>query len=137
MTYKTPMFSKGTTTYKDFDISFKYNPSTGDLRTVTDNNSIKQSIKNIIFTLYGDRPFDPNFGAGIHSMLFEPLDQITKIEIENRLFESLLYYEPRIDISRVSVSSGVDDNSVSITIAYSIKNQATPQSLNVVLSRIR
>lgn len=137
MTYKKPIFSKGTTNYKDIDLSFKFNPTTGDLRISTDDNAIKQSLKNIVFTLYGDRPFDPDFGGGLHHLLFEQLDEITKIEIKNRLTETISYHEPRVSIQDIKVNSDTDDNEVSISISYTIRNQATPQSLNIILNRVR
>ena len=58
--------------YKDIDFKFSKNSFTGDLNVVQDSNSIKQSIKNIILTMKGERSFKYEFGSAIQRMLFEP-----------------------------------------------------------------
>lgn len=128
----------GTVVYKDFDSSFKSNPATGDLRTKTDNDSIKQSVKNILLTAYGERPFEPLFGSDLGNMLFELYDEITKNEMKSTIKIALRNYEPRVEILSIDIDdSGVDRNEISMEMTYRTLNNQTPQKLYMLLTRTR
>ncbi len=45
-----------------------------DISPVTNEESIKQSIRNIVLTAPGEKLFNPKFGSSVYKMLFEPLD---------------------------------------------------------------
>jgi phage baseplate assembly protein W len=49
--------------YKDLDFSFSAHPETGDVLKKIDNNAIKQSIRALVSTAFGERLFDPELGA--------------------------------------------------------------------------
>lgn len=137
MSYNKAIFTKGTNQYKDIDLSFRFNPITKDIRIATDDAAIKQSLKNIVYTLAGDRPFDPEFGAGIHGLLFELFDELTKQEIESTLYRAIQYHEPRVKLENVSVGGETDLNQLDIKIYYSLVNMSIPQTLNIILNRTR
>ena len=66
--------------YSDFDLAFIKHPNTKDVTILKDLDSVKQSIKNLILTSRGERPFNPNLGSGIRALLFEPADFFTSID---------------------------------------------------------
>ena len=57
--------------FKDINLSFKRHPVTNDLVVIKNEDAIKQSVKNIIFTILGEKPFLPLFGSKLNSSLFE------------------------------------------------------------------
>ena len=57
--------------FKDINLSFKRHPVTNDVLTIRNEDAIKRSVRNIVFTILGEKPFDPNFGSVINDSLFE------------------------------------------------------------------
>ena len=93
--------------YKDIDFSFSKNSFTGDLNTVNDVNAIKQSVKNIILTLRGEKSFSYNFGAAVQRLLFEQSTE-NNVAVATEIQNSLSQYEPRIDVVEVNFT-GVNE----------------------------
>jgi phage baseplate assembly protein W len=57
-------------TYSDLDLTFTKKPS-GDVYKKTDAAAVKQAVKNLLLTTPGEKPFNPYFGGGLNSLLFE------------------------------------------------------------------
>ena len=57
--------------YKDLNLNFTANPITGDVATVTDVNAVKRSVRNLLLTNHYDKPFHPEIGSNVTSLLFE------------------------------------------------------------------
>jgi phage baseplate assembly protein W len=135
--YNKNIFTKGAVTYKDFDFSFNPHPVSGDLRTKTDLEAVKQSVKNILLTNFGERGFTPIFGGGLNNLLFEPLDQIIRIELDKTIRAAIRNFEPRIDIIDLTIKEDVNNNSLEVTLKFNMINALDPQTINVILKRIR
>ena len=60
--------------FKDISMTFQSNPLNGDIIGIKNENAIARSVRNIVFTLPGEKPFDPDFGSRIYKTLFENLD---------------------------------------------------------------
>lgn len=131
------IFTKGTTTYRDFDISFKSHPFTGDIRTKEDVEAIKQSLTNLLYTNFGERPFRPLLGAGLDDLLFEPLDRITTTELDIVIRTLVRNWEPRVQIIDLKFKDNSDSNSLEIVFTFNVINISEPQIVNVILKRIR
>lgn len=129
------IFSKGTVTYTDIDLSFKSNPVTGDVRKKVDIDSIKQSLKNLLFTDKGERPFQPFLYGGLNDLLFEPLDNITTGILEDQIRTVIANHEPRITVIRVKVDSEKDRNELNVSIQFNMVNVLEPQTINIILKR--
>ena len=67
--------------FKDINLSFKRHPVTNDLVAIKNEDAIKKSVKNIIFTIVGEKPFNPEFGSQISGALFELDTQFNQIAI--------------------------------------------------------
>jgi len=135
--YNKSIFTKGTATYKDFDMSFKVNPYTGDIRMKEDVDAIKQALTNLIFTNFGERPFRPLLAGGLGKLLFEPLDRITINRLDNALRTMIANWEPRVEVLEVSFKDKADDNALEITFSFNVINISQPQTLSVILRRTR
>tara|TARA_B100000287_G_scaffold421034_1_gene461195 strand:- start:66 stop:467 length:402 start_codon:yes stop_codon:yes gene_type:complete len=106
--------------FKDISMSFKYNPLSGDLIGLKNENAIARSVRNIILTNPGEKIFDPNFGSNVNNILFETVDDITAVSIQDEIENSLKNYEPRVEILNVLVDPDYDNNQFDVTISYKI-----------------
>ena len=109
--------SKG---FKDISAVFEVNPLNDDLIVLRNSNAIARSIRNIIFTARGDKPFNPFFGSRVSELLFDPMDQITTLAIKTEIEETIKNFEPRVNLKRVQVNPSYDDNEYSVVINYEI-----------------
>ena len=119
--------------FKDINLSFKRHPVTNDVVTISNEDAIKRSVKNIVFTILGEKPFDPFFGSVINESLFDLNTNLNEIRISDEIKSSLLNYEPRIDNVRIEVSIYPDSNEVNATIQYDIVGEPSPSQIVDVL----
>ena len=120
--------------FKDINLSFKRHPVTNDVLTVSNEDAIKRSVKNIIFTILGEKPFLPLFGSVINQSLFDLNTNLNEIRISDEIKQSLLNYEPRIDNIEVTVSVYPDSNELNCIIQYDIVGIPAPtQEVDVLL----
>jgi len=120
--------------FKDINLSFKRHPVTNDVLTVSDEDAIKRSVKNIIFTILGEKPFEPEFGSVINDSLFELNTSLNEMKVSDEIKQSLLNFEPRIDNIRVTVSIYPDSNELNCTVQYDIIGIPAPtQEVDVLL----
>ena len=120
--------------FKDINLSFKRHPVTNDVVVIRDEDAIKRSVKNIIFTILGEKPFEPNFGSVINESLFDLNTNLSEIKISDEIKASLNNYEPRIDNVEVSVTILADSNEMNCTVQYDIVGLPAPtQEVDVLL----
>ena len=120
--------------FKDINLSFKRHPVTNDVLTIRDEDAIKRSVKNIIFTILGEKPFEPNFGSVISESLFDLNTSLNEVRVSDEIKQSLLNYEPRIDNINVTVTVAPDTNEMKCTVQYEIVGLPTPpQEVDVLL----
>ena len=120
--------------FKDINLSFKRHPVTNDVLTIRDEDAIKRSVKNIIFTILGEKPFQPNFGSAINESLFDLNTSLNEVRVSDEIKQSLLNYEPRIDNINVTVTVAPDTNEMNCTVQYEIVGLPTPpQEVDVLL----
>ena len=133
---KTPI-TKRPTLYTDFKKDLRISPVSDDITLLKDEDSVKESLKNLILTDPGERLMQPFLGAGIRALLFENITPGVLKLIEERVKTTIRNYEPRAELIDVLVSSDIDDNKVSVAITFYIKNASQPIDLEVILERIR
>ena len=124
--------------FKDVSMSFQTNPLTSDLIAMKNENAIARSVKNIVFTNPGEKFFNPRFGSRITDSLFENADDLTAIEIQTQIQESIRRYEPRVNLISVDAFANIDGNAFDVIIKYDIIGSDVPaQQLEFVLQPTR
>lgn len=123
--------------YSDLDIGFSSNPISRDLSRTINENAVKRSIKNILFTNFYERPFRPSLGSNVNKLLFENFSPITIELIQTAITDAIKNYEPRANIIEVVATPYEDQNGVTATIVFSLINKEDPISLELSLDRIR
>ena len=120
--------------FKDINLSFKRHPVTNDVVTIRNEDAIKRSVRNIIFTILGEKPFEPNFGSVINESLFDLNTNLSEIRVSDEIRSSLLIYEPRISNVDVDVTIAPDTNEMNCTVQYDITGIPSPtQQVDVLL----
>ena len=120
--------------FKDINLSFKRHPVTNDVLTIRDEDAIKRSVKNIIFTILGEKPFQPNFGSVINESLFDLSTNLNEVRVTDEITTALVNYEPRISNIDVTVSVYPDSNELNATVQYDIIGVPSPtQEVDVLL----
>jgi phage baseplate assembly protein W len=123
--------------YSDFSIDFSKNPITGILARLSNEESIKQSIRILIFSILGEWPHANALGSKVHNVLFEIADDITASVLQSTILNVLNKYEPRVTVLNVKVTDDADNNQFIVTLVFSINNTTTVSTLNLILSRVR
>ena len=120
--------------YKDISMSFETNPLNDDLVSLSDTSAIARSIRNIVFTSPGEKFFNPDFGSRISESLFENVDEVSALAIEDEIKSSIINFEPRVNLLSTIVVPNPDDNEMNVTIEYEITGiDIPPQQLEFVL----
>ena len=114
--------------FKDLSMSFKFNPLSGDLIALKNENAIARAVRNIVLTTPGEKFFDPDFGSSVSEILFENVDDITAVSIEDEIKSSLKNYEPRVELINVTVNPNFDANQFDVIISYRIVGIDIPPS---------
>ena len=124
--------------FKDISATFQTNPLNDDLITIKNETAIARSIRNIVFTLPGEKFFDEDFGSDVSRLLFENLDDITTNLIRDQIFESITNFEPRVRLRNVIAQPNYGNNELNISIVYNIIGIDVPaQQLDFVLQPTR
>ena len=114
--------------FKDLSMSFKFNPLSGDLIALKNENAIARAVRNIVLTTPGEKLFDPDFGSSVGEILFENVDDITAVSIQDEIRNCLNNYEPRVDLINVDVDPNFDENQFDVKITYRIVGIDIPPS---------
>lgn len=88
--------------------------------TFTTKDAIKANLINYFLTNPGERVFNPNFGAGLKSLLFEPIDEDQVEGIRIKILEDIKVFFPRVKPTQVELIGEPDSNSISFTMRYAI-----------------
>ena len=124
--------------FKDLSITFKNHPVTNDVVTVKDNSAVAQSIKGLLLTRRGERPFQPDLGSGLQNLLFEPMDYGSAALIKKEISDTLNRYEPRVSITRLYCFPDYGNNGYEVELEYVILDREDkPVALEIFLERTR
>jgi phage baseplate assembly protein W len=124
--------------FKDISMTFQSNPLNSDLIPLRNETAIARSIRNIVFTLPGEKFFNPNFGSRVSRSLFENVDEISSSIINDEIRNSINNFEPRVSLINVQTIPDFDNGAFDVTIVYRVVGADIPaQQLEFVLQPTR
>ena len=124
--------------FKDISLSLQVNPLNYDLIAIKNETAIARSIRNLVFTLPGEKFFNQTLGSNISQSLFESLDDVSAAAIQDEISNTIRNYEPRVDLISVDVFPNYDTNEFNVTIRYYIVGiDVLPQELSFALQSVR
>jgi|ERR1700730_2881104 len=102
----------------------------GSTAMIAYEKDVEQSIRIILGTDWGERLMRPDFGAGLNAFVFGSLNRTTMQQVQTRVQESLVKWEPRIDVKQVDVSIDTTERSkLLIEITYRVRVTNTLRNL--------
>src|SRR5262245_18639419 len=106
---------------KGFKFPLQVTPG-GALATASAEQRVEESILLILSTSHGDRVMLPEFGCGIHDMVFSPNDAATVAVVVDHVRKALVRFEPRIDVLDVSTETSPEQpNVLLIHVDYRVR----------------
>ena len=113
--------------FKDLSASFQTNPLSNDLIALKNESAIARSVRNLVLTIQGERPFQPVLGTGVNALLFENMDKLTASAIRSELRTTIENYEPRVEINEILVEADFEGNAFHVTLQYFIIGMDVPE----------
>ena len=124
--------------FRDISMTFQNNPLNSDLIVLKNETAIARSIRNIVFTLPGEKFFNPNFGSRVSRSLFENVDEISASIINDEIRNSINNFEPRVILIDVQTIPDFDNGAFDVIIIYRVVGVDIPaQQLEFVLQPTR
>ncbi len=124
--------------FRDISMTFQVNPLNFDLIQLKNESAISRSIRNIVFTLPGEKFFNQDFGSRVSRSLFENVDEISASIINDEIRNSIINYEPRVELIDIQTSPNYDSGEFNVTIVYRIVGTDVPaQQLEFALQPTR
>ena len=105
-------------------------PTTGRIAMSEYEEDIKESIRIILATAPGERVMRPDFGCGIHELVFSAISRVTVGLFESRVREAITRWEPRVDILKLDISTkDADNGKLEINMACLVRDTNTEFNL--------
>lgn len=93
------------------------------VQMVEDADNVAKSIKVIVMTRLGERMFHPSLGTNISDLLFSRnINSSTRRKLETMIEYAIVENEARVDVDGVNVENNRSNNSLDVTISYTIKS---------------
>jgi len=126
-----------TKSFKDLDLNFNVHPIRKDINVHKNEFAIINSVKNLVLTNFYERPFQPELGSNVRRLLFENIDSIIAAQLERAVEETILNFEPRVQVSKITAVPRPDENKYSMELEFFIISSPNPITINFFLERIR
>ena len=124
--------------FKDISLSFKRHPVTNDILALTNEDAIKRSVRNLVETINEERFFNSLLGSRVKESLFEVPDNTIRATLKSQIENSILNFEPRVNLTDVIINHPNDTNDLEVTVRYDIVGQeSTPQEITFILQPTR
>tara|TARA_E500000331_G_scaffold218876_1_gene209804 strand:+ start:381 stop:812 length:432 start_codon:yes stop_codon:yes gene_type:complete len=124
--------------YVDLDLFFGKKSSDRDVNVVTDIQSVKRSIRNLVLLNHYEKPFHPEIASGVRDMLFENMTPITANILARKIQDVINNYEPRARLISVRSLPDLDRNGYEVVIEFFVVNAPTELvELSLLLERLR
>ncbi len=120
---KSYQLSKKDKTYVDLSLAFVPSALNNDITVLTNERAINNAIKNIIFTIPLEQPFNRNFGSKVTDYLFDGADQSSAGLLYLEIERSINFCEPRVELQDIKVDADsfhLDANAIEVTVVYKI-----------------
>ena len=123
--------------YKDLNLDFQVNTATKDIQKITDVESVKRAVRNLVNLNHYEKPFHPEIGSNLRAMLFENMTPQMNQLISKQIEQIITNYEPRARLVEVRTLPQIDRNAYAVTINFQVVNQPEPVVVEALLERLR
>ena len=124
--------------YSDLDLFFTPKTGSDDVSKVIDVAAVKRSVRNLILTNEGEKPFHPEIGSSVRAVLFEQMTPVTAFALSLKVEDVILNFEPRAKLISVTSRPNLDRNAYEVSIEFYVINAPTELvTMDVLLERVR
>lgn len=123
--------------YSDIDFMFTRKPVVGDVALSYDTQAVIRSVRNLLQTKHYERPFNPNLGSNLDTLLFEPMNSMSASAMEIEIRTTIKNWEPRVSLTDVVVNAREELNAYEISLTFFLQNAASPSTITMLLQRDR
>ena len=123
--------------FKDLNLDFQQNTATKDIQKITDVESVKRSVRNLLSTNHYEKPFHPEIGSNLRAMLFELMTPQMNHVITKQIENLINNYEPRCRLVQVHTQPEFDRNGYAVQISFYVQNYQDPVVVESFLERLR
>ena len=123
--------------YSDLNLDFQQNSATKDIQKMSDVESVKRSVRNLLSTNHYGKPFHPEIGSNLRGMLFELMTPQMNHVITKQIENLINNYEPRCRLVQVHTQPMFERNGYSVQISFYVQNYPDPVVVESFLERLR
>ncbi len=123
--------------FSDFFTDFSRSPTSGMLNKKTNEDAVKQSVRNLLLTDKYERPYQPHIGSNIRALLFENWTPALGETMKEHIAEVFNNHEPRAELVNCAVQSNDIANSIIVKIWFRLINSESIVEFDVILKRVR
>ena len=91
----------------------------------------KNNLINYFLTNPGERPLNPNFGAGLRAFIFQQINDDNLDFLQEEISSNLIQFFPNINIDNLLIGKEEDNNIINVSLDYSILNTGTSDNINL------
>ena len=121
--------------FRDISATFQVNPLNLDLVSLRNENAIARSVRNLILTIPGERPFNTSIGSAVNELLFEPMDELIGDALQDEIASTINKFEPRVSLINTLIEPDYEAGSYGVTVNYRIVGLPLVESVSFVLQR--
>lgn len=129
--------SKISKKFSDLNLDFTPHPVSGDIVPLRDADSVKRSLRNLMFTGTYERLFQPDLGANLRKLLFEPITPMTQLSLQITISDIIRVHEPRVSIINLQVSIPSTEDGYNVHLVFAVDNLSEVTTANFFLERLR
>ena len=123
--------------FKDLNLDFQQNSATKDIQKITDVESVKRSVRNLINLNHYEKPFHPEIGSNLRGLLFENITAQISHYMGKQVELLIRNYEPRCKMVEVVNRPDVERNGYSVSVSFYVVNTPDPIQVETFLERLR
>lgn len=118
---------------KGMGFPFGIDETTGGIAWAKGGDKIRQNVRIILGTRYGERPMLREFGSKVHALVHDPNDAVLADLLKNQVQENLLRFEPRILVTHVEIEQDSDGGRLQLRLQYTFTTEPTGSEMLVPL----
>lgn len=103
-------------------IKIPFDGATGINTTFTTQDAIKSNLLNFLLTGKRERVLNPSFGSGLRELMFQPLTDDLRGDMENLIIGGVNEFFPNVQINDLTIDFVQEESKVIINLNYSVIN---------------
>ena len=123
--------------YTDLNLLFTPHPYSKDVLTRKNADAVKASVQNLILTKNYERPFHPEIGSQVNTLMFENMMPSTIAALEKSIKDTIDKFEPRAKILEINIVDNSDTNAIDIEVLFALNNVSEPVTVTTTINRVR